>query len=469
MPWTTKDVDKHKKGLNPKQKRQWVATANSALKRCKAGKDKPKGGGGCEGYAIKVASAAVSGASKRDWSLDERSRLVRLEFSAEFNTEGQPWMWPEWIFEDYLIVTTRGRKYKVGYTFSGGDVEFASRDEWVEVEHEWVEVPTNRAVLTPIRAVDGEPGRYRGYAVMFNTTEDRDMYGTYFDDNTRYMLDLYDKWPWLYHHMKNQNFGHRSVGVWDKRGIDDVGVFIEGEITTHGKYRKAVERLIGEEVLFTSSQAIHSGVRIAKDGHVDDWPICEVSSTVTPGDWRMENPISSVASRAIDVLESDGNGGSIMSWKDELKTFIDGLGGSERAAGEAGEAEEQEQAAGEQASDETEARTVDATEVAKAVVEMLDFKPVVDAVRAIDEVLKEYEQRLGELEQMVKGLAQSDPERMKSMLSGEKWYENLFVASRDAPAAEEKDVEDAKQKNNAAPMDSSAVFGQICASAGGQK
>lgn len=34
MPWTVSDVDAHKKGLNSDQKRQWVAVANSVLKRC---------------------------------------------------------------------------------------------------------------------------------------------------------------------------------------------------------------------------------------------------------------------------------------------------------------------------------------------------------------------------------------------------------------------------------------------------
>lgn len=34
MPWTVKDVDKHKKGLSPKQKRQWCDIANPALKKC---------------------------------------------------------------------------------------------------------------------------------------------------------------------------------------------------------------------------------------------------------------------------------------------------------------------------------------------------------------------------------------------------------------------------------------------------
>ena len=34
MPWTVEDVEKHNKGLTDKQKSQWVAVANSALKKC---------------------------------------------------------------------------------------------------------------------------------------------------------------------------------------------------------------------------------------------------------------------------------------------------------------------------------------------------------------------------------------------------------------------------------------------------
>jgi hypothetical protein len=36
MPWTIADVDKHKKGLSPKGKRQWVKVANSVLSKCMA-------------------------------------------------------------------------------------------------------------------------------------------------------------------------------------------------------------------------------------------------------------------------------------------------------------------------------------------------------------------------------------------------------------------------------------------------
>lgn len=49
MPWTVSDVNRHKKGLSPRKKRQWVYVANSALKR---GLD--------EGAAIRMANSTVN-------------------------------------------------------------------------------------------------------------------------------------------------------------------------------------------------------------------------------------------------------------------------------------------------------------------------------------------------------------------------------------------------------------------------
>jgi len=55
MPWTTADVDRHKAGLSPKQKRQWVHVANSALAR-----------GASEASAIRQANAVVGRPSRKD-------------------------------------------------------------------------------------------------------------------------------------------------------------------------------------------------------------------------------------------------------------------------------------------------------------------------------------------------------------------------------------------------------------------
>ena len=57
MPWTTGDVDRFKKGLSDKEKREWVAIANNVLESCLAdGGDRDE----CERKAIMQASGTVA-------------------------------------------------------------------------------------------------------------------------------------------------------------------------------------------------------------------------------------------------------------------------------------------------------------------------------------------------------------------------------------------------------------------------
>jgi len=55
LPWIVKDVDRHKKGLTPTQKKKWVNIANGILKDCQK-----KGGKDCEGKAIRIANSKFS-------------------------------------------------------------------------------------------------------------------------------------------------------------------------------------------------------------------------------------------------------------------------------------------------------------------------------------------------------------------------------------------------------------------------
>jgi hypothetical protein len=56
MPWTVKDVDKHKKGLSPAQKKKWVETANGVYRSCMVnGDDKT-----CTPKAIRIANSKFS-------------------------------------------------------------------------------------------------------------------------------------------------------------------------------------------------------------------------------------------------------------------------------------------------------------------------------------------------------------------------------------------------------------------------
>ncbi len=57
MPWEPKDVDAHKKGLTPEQKKKWCSVANAILKDCiaKGGTDKT-----CAPKAIRIANSKFS-------------------------------------------------------------------------------------------------------------------------------------------------------------------------------------------------------------------------------------------------------------------------------------------------------------------------------------------------------------------------------------------------------------------------
>jgi hypothetical protein len=61
MPFTSADADKHKKGMTPKQKKQWASVANSVLNECikKGGNDES-----CAPKAIRIASGAVNNSDK---------------------------------------------------------------------------------------------------------------------------------------------------------------------------------------------------------------------------------------------------------------------------------------------------------------------------------------------------------------------------------------------------------------------
>ena len=82
MPWTTTDVDRHKRGLTDQQKRQWVRIANSVLASCLS-----RGGqqSTCEGSAIRQASGVVGNSSK-----DIQNNITKLITLVDADHQGEP-------------------------------------------------------------------------------------------------------------------------------------------------------------------------------------------------------------------------------------------------------------------------------------------------------------------------------------------------------------------------------------------
>ena len=89
MPWTVADVDRHKRGLTPQQKRQWVRIANGALSRCLSGGGNQSS---CEASAIRQANG-VAGNAEEMYNLCRRMRIT--EFVLRHIKDGHIW-WSPW-------------------------------------------------------------------------------------------------------------------------------------------------------------------------------------------------------------------------------------------------------------------------------------------------------------------------------------------------------------------------------------
>lgn len=77
MPWSIKDVDRHKKGLSKKQKEKWVKVANSVLASClkEGGKQKD-----CEAKAIRIANGVTG---NQDFSITNNIQVNDYQLRRE--------------------------------------------------------------------------------------------------------------------------------------------------------------------------------------------------------------------------------------------------------------------------------------------------------------------------------------------------------------------------------------------------
>lgn len=311
-----------------------------------------------------------------------------------------------------------------------------------------------RPVPVPIRRI-GVGDRFRCYAVRFNGPDDKDLYDTYFDANTEYMTDYYKTRPWLYDHGLHPAIGSRKIGEWDVMSADEHGVFVEGELDRHHKFRNDVEMLIDEGVLYPSSGTLSYLARIADDGHVEQWPIAEVTSTVRPGDWRMLDSISPAARSAMRMLlekeiEYMEVGEMNLGQLKELLGIGDATATTTRSDGETDADTETEdtdptstvadaEGGGETDTDEEELET------ARAIFGMVNdqFTAIRSAIEGLDGVVHEMGATVEAQQSLLEGLAQDEVTRTREAVTGTDWYKNLHVASREGPEATEDEQDQA--------------------------
>lgn len=132
-------------------------------------------------------------------------------------------------------------------------------------------------------------GKVGGYLVRFSSADEPDLTGDFFTRETDFDLtDGYKSVPVLFHHGMDGTLKKRRLGRADLR-VDDVGVWMEAQLTLRDEYEKAVYDLVAAGKMgLSSGSASHLVERRAegKATNITGWPIVEASITPTPAEPR---------------------------------------------------------------------------------------------------------------------------------------------------------------------------------------
>jgi len=240
-------------------------------------------------------------------------------------------MWVSEVFHEdgYIIVNdSRGKtNYKVPYTESDESVEFAPRNEWIEVKlnADWVEKFAslkNRMnykdftiseedvtfEIDPKYAVKslGE-NRLGAYGILWGDEDNKDLHKEWFDQETRDIKSIFSamgKLPLIVHHAADEDVKSFVYGEVDVLEEDDTGLWWEAKIKEFETYRKYVQPLLDRRAMFSSSGTLPAAKRVEKSGRITRWPVAEMTTTWIPAEWRMlERPVDEIkaAYKAIDL------------------------------------------------------------------------------------------------------------------------------------------------------------------------
>lgn len=139
-----------------------------------------------------------------------------------------------------------------------------------------------------VKALGG--GKVGGYLVMFSGAEDPDLQGDYFTKGTDFFIESGDQRPILYRHGVHPVIKSRNLGK-AKLTIDDIGVFVEGELNLRDGYEKAIYALAERGKLGWSSGSMSHLVSKNPNGksfEITSWPIGEASLTPAPVEGRTQ-------------------------------------------------------------------------------------------------------------------------------------------------------------------------------------
>lgn len=168
--------------------------------------------------------------------------------------------------------------------------------------------------------------RVGGYMVLWGSEKAKDLDQEWFTPQTEEMTAVFKamgKLPYLYNHATDGALKTSLVGTIDVMAPDDTGLWYEAQLDQNNKYMSAIQKLVKQRALGTSSGTLPGARQVAKSGQILRWPIVEGSMTPTPADPRqMQRPIAEIKSAytaiGLDFPQLDSGKGDEESRQSEI-------------------------------------------------------------------------------------------------------------------------------------------------------
>lgn len=170
----------------------------------------------------------------------------------------------------------------------------------------------NQFQRCPIKAVSQRvvvkglgANRVGGYMMLWGDEDHKDLDGEFFTPETEDLTTLFDamgRLPFLYNHAMDRQLKSSVVGYIDVLKPDELGMWYEAQLEQGNAYLAAIQKLIAQRALGTSSGTLPGAKRTAKNGQILRWATVEGSLTPQPADPRqLERPVSEVKSAFLQI------------------------------------------------------------------------------------------------------------------------------------------------------------------------
>jgi hypothetical protein len=161
--------------------------------------------------------------------------------------------------------------------------------------------------IAAVKFADGSKDIIEGIGIPFGGPfAGKDIHGDDFGPDTDFCLDWFEKRPLLYEHGTDAKLQHSKIGTVISHEERDDGIWVQAQLDTASRYKKAVEKLIERQALYFSGGALDYLIKGSKSDpkHATRWPWVELSLTPKPAN-PGQPTVYSV--KAVDALEHFDN------------------------------------------------------------------------------------------------------------------------------------------------------------------